>query len=236
MKARDERIYRNLAEIVDPEHTALVIWDVQNALVNSAFNKEEFLQNLKLFMESARGKKLPIIYTKITPLPMYYESPWRIYILMKRFGVDDPEKLPSYMQPGSPESEIYSEISPKDNDVTLNKHTPSIFIGTHFEHMMRNTGIDTILFTGISTEIGIASSARDSSNRGFYTVVVEDCVSSSDAEMHEAALKTLRKICLVTPSKDIMREWNKTHSEKDNYTTWKGVKIAYYRLTERISG
>ena len=26
-------IYRNLQEIVDPEHTALVIWDVQNALV-----------------------------------------------------------------------------------------------------------------------------------------------------------------------------------------------------------
>ena len=200
-------IYRNLQEIVDPEHTALVIWDVQNALVNSAFNKEEFLQNLKLLIEAARSNKVPIIYAKITPLPRHYESSWRTYMFMKRYGVDDPEKLPPFMQPGSPESEIHSEVSPADNDVILNKHTPSIFIGTHFEYMMRNRGINTILFTGISTEIGVDSSARDSANRGFYTVVVEDCVSSSDKEMHESALRTLGKVCLVLPSKDIMKQW-----------------------------
>ena len=176
-------IYRNLQEIVDPEHTALVVWDVQNGLVKSAFNKEEFLKNLKLLIESARNHNVPIIYTKITPLPKHYESSWRIYFQMKRAGVDDPEKLPPFMQPGSPESEIHAEVSPRDNDVVLNKHMPSIFIGTHFENMMRNAGITTILFTGISTQIGIISSAWDSSNRGFYTIVVEDCVSAPVAEL-----------------------------------------------------
>jgi len=200
-------IYRNLQEIVEPEHTALVIWDVQNALVNSVFNKEEFLHNLKLFIESARRNRIPIVYTKITPLPRYYESSWRIYMLMKRYGVDEPEKLPPFMEPGSPDSEIHGEVSPIDNDVIINKHTPSIFIGTHFENMMRNRGINTILFTGIATEIGIDSSARDSANRGFYTIVVEDCVSSTDKEMHESSLRTLKRVCLVELSKDIIKEW-----------------------------
>jgi nicotinamidase-related amidase len=200
-------IYSSLQEIVDPEHTALVIWDVQNALVNRIFNKEEFLQNLKLLIEAARSNKIPVIYTKITPLPRDYESSWRIYMLMKRSGVDDPEKLPPFMPPGSPESEIYNEVSPVESDVILNKHTANIFIGTHFENMMRNRGINTILFTGISTEIGIDSSARDSGNRSFYTIVVEDCVSSPDKEMHESALRTLARVCLVTPSKDIIKEW-----------------------------
>ena len=126
--------------------------------------------------------------------------------------MDEPEKLPSFLQPQVPESEIHfeipSEVSPLDNDVVINKHTPSIFMGTHFENMMRNRGINTILFAGISTEIGIDSSARDSSNRGFYTIVVEDCVSSSvSKEMHEAALKTLGVVCLIIPSNDIMKEW-----------------------------
>ena len=128
-------------------------------------------------------------------------------MLMKRAGVDDPEKLPPRMQPGSPEAEIHGQVTPQDNDIVISKHTPSIFIGTHFENMMRNRGTNTILFTGISTEMGIASSARDASNRGFYTVVVEDCVSSSDKEMHESALRTLKRVCLVVPAKDIMREW-----------------------------
>jgi len=200
-------IYRNLREIVDPEHTALVIWDVQNGLVNTAFNKEEFLKNLKLLIKEARSKNVPIIYTKITPLPREYESPWRTYMTMKRYGVDDPKKLPSSMQPGSPEAEIPGEVSPANDDFVLNKHTANIFTGTHFEYLLRNRGINTVLFTGIATEFGIDSSARDSSSRGFYTIVVEDCVSSSDKEMHELALKSMVKVCLVLPSRDIIKAW-----------------------------
>lgn len=200
-------IYTNLEEIVEPGHTALVVWDVQNALVNSIFNREEFLSNLKLLIMAARSNNIPIVYTKITSLPRHYESPWRIYMLMKRYGVDDPEKLPSFMLPGSPESEINSEVSPIDNDVVINKYTTSIFIGTYFENMMRGRGINTILFTGISTEKGIDSSARDASNRDFYTIVIEDCVSSSVKELHESALRILPRVCLVTLSRDIMKEW-----------------------------
>ena len=201
-------IYENLQEIADPKHTALVIWDVQNALVNRAFNKEEFVQNLKLLIEAARSNNIPVIYTKITPLPSYYESPFRIYMQMKRSSEEGPVRPPPLpIRPGSPEAEIYSEVSPLDNDAVLNKHTASIFIGTHFEYMMRNRNINTILFTGISTEAGIASSARDSASRGFYTIVVEDCVSSSNKETHELALRILSRVCLVIPSKDIMKEW-----------------------------
>ena len=201
-------VYKNLQEIVEPEHTALVVWDVQNALVNSAFNKSEFLQNLKLFVESAQRNNVPVVYSKITPLPLSYESSFRTYMQMKRYGVDDPAKLPTFLRPGSPEAEIHSEVSPKDGDLILPKHTTSIFVGTHFEYLMRNRGISTIIFTGIATEIGIDSSARDSACRGFYTVIAEDCVSSSDEEMHKAALKTLSRVCIIAPSTGIIKAWN----------------------------
>ncbi|MFC1918104.1 cysteine hydrolase [Chloroflexota bacterium] len=200
-------IYTSLEEIVNPAHTALVVWDVQNGLVNSAFNKEDFLKNIKSLVAAARSHNVPVIYTKITPLPIPYESPWRLYLQMRRFGVDSPEKLPPFLQPGSPQAEIHSEVSPQEKELILHKHTHSIFIGTYFENIMRNRGIDTILFTGIATEIGISSSARDAASRGFYPVVVRDCVSSSDAEMHEAALKTLQRVSLVVLSQDIMQEW-----------------------------
>lgn len=111
------------------------------------------------------------------------------------------------MVPGSPEAEIPDEVKPADYDLVLNKHTASVFIGTHFEYFLMNRNIKTVMFSGIATEIGVASSARDASNRGFYTVVLSDCVSSADKEMHEASLKVLQRICLVMPSTDVMAQW-----------------------------
>jgi nicotinamidase-related amidase len=201
------KIFTGLKDIIDPVHTALVVWDVQNMLVDRSFNQETFLKNTKRLIDKARSHQIPVIYTKITPLPREYESPFRLYMMMKRVGVDDPDKLPQFMVPGTPEAEIQKDLFPQDGDIVLDKHTPSIFIGTHFEPMMHNYGIKTIVYTGISTEIGIASSARDSANRGFYTVVVGDCVSSSDQEAHEMTLKILERVCIISQSEALIKTW-----------------------------
>lgn len=194
-----------MKEIVDPVHTCLVVWDVQNALVERIFNKEEFVSHLKVLVERLRGK-MPIFYTKITPLKNGFQSSWSYYMTMKNFGISPEEavKMPHFMS--KPEArEIYLEVSPTSEDIVIEKSTASIFVGTDFEQMLRNRGITTIMFTGISTEIGIESSARDASNRGFYTVVISDCVSSSNKELHEFALKVLDKMFIVKNSSEILK-------------------------------
>ena len=120
-------MYLNLKEIINPNHTALLVWDVQNLLVNGIFNKEDFLKDLKSLIKVARSKKIPIIYSKITPLPKDYESSFRTFMFMKRFKIKDPEKLPRFMEPGTLESEIPSDISPLDDDIVIEKNTASIF-------------------------------------------------------------------------------------------------------------
>jgi len=134
-------IYEILQEIVAPEHTALVVWDVQNALVNNIYNKKEFLTNLKAVIHKAKEKGISIIYTKITPLSADYNSSWSIYMMMKRYGVNDPVKLPEFLKPGSADAQISAEVVLSDNDLVINKHTASIFIDTHVEYMLRNKGI-----------------------------------------------------------------------------------------------
>jgi len=201
------RLYLDLREIIDPDHTALVVWDVQNLLVERAFNRETFLENTTTVIDAARKAGVPVIFSKILPLNRDYESPFRTFMMMRRFGIQDPEKLPLFLQPGTPESEIHEAVAPNENEIVLDKHTPSLFIGTHFEAMMRNRGIDTLIFTGITTEIGIASSARDAVNRGFYTIVVEDAVSSASEELHYACLKILKSVCLVESYQTIVGNW-----------------------------
>ncbi len=200
-------ILETIEEIASPEHTALVLWDTQNGLVNKIFNREEYLTNLKRLLTAARGQKIPVVYTKITPLPAGYQSGWGIYQAMRRFDVDDPSKIPLFMKACSPEAEIESSVAPADGDVVLNKHSSNIFFGTSFEQLMRFRGIRTIIFTGIATEYGVEHSAREASIRGFYTIVVADCVSSSDKTLHEMALRIMPRMCLVLSSKDIMKEW-----------------------------
>jgi len=206
-KAHGIKVYGNLREIVDPEHSCLVVWDVQNGLVDRIFNKDEFMFTLRNFIGKLRNK-MPVVYTLITPLPRKFISSWGCYSMMRRFNVDNMDKLPSFMAIGSKEREISEIIKPRDGDIVFEKSAASIFIGTNFENLMRNRGIITIIFTGIATEFGIESSARDASNRGFYPVVVSDCVSSSDKEAHERSLKNLAKLVIVEKSEDILKNIN----------------------------
>ncbi len=189
-------VYDTLREIVDPVHTCLVVWDVQNGLVDRIFNKPEFIRSLRSLLTLARGR-MPVFYTRITPLPAMFRSLWSIYAMMRRFQVDDPAHLPAFMAPGSYESEICDELRPETGDVVLLKSTANIFLGTGFAAMLHSRGITTVMFTGIATEIGIESSARDAGNRGFYPVVVADCVSSMDRQLHETSLQCMRKLCIV---------------------------------------
>jgi nicotinamidase-related amidase len=196
-------IYEDLKEIVEPGHSCLVVWDVQNGLVDKIFNKEEFLVNTKRFVERLRNI-MPVVYTLITPLPREFQSSWSMFNMMRRYNVKEVDKLPHFMSPGSREREIPEAVKPAKGDILLDKATASIFIGTNFENMMRNRRIATLIFTGIATEAGIESSARDASNRGFYPVVVSDCVSSMDRDAHERSLKNLEKVAIVKNSGDIL--------------------------------
>lgn len=196
-------VYENLREIVDPSHTCLVVWDVQNGLVDRIFNKIEFMTALKPFIDNLRGK-IPVFYTLITPLTRDFASSWSFYSMMRRLKVDDVTKLPQFMAPGSQERMIPLDIEPKPHDIVLEKSTASIFLGTNFEFMLHNRHITTIIFTGIATEIGVESSARDASNRGFYPVVVSDCVSSMDRDTHQLSLRNMTRLFIVENSGDVL--------------------------------
>lgn len=178
-----------LNQYVKEKNTCLVVWDVQEALVQRIFNREEFVANLKSFISWAREKTLPIFYTKITPLPERFES------LLRKLSFS------SNWTPG----DIIREVYPEQGDIIINKNTASIFTGTNFELMLRNAGINNIIFTGIATEIGVETSSRHAITLGFIPIVVEELVSSGDRDAHERSLKNMSKILPVLKMEEIMK-------------------------------
>ena len=74
--------------------------------------------------------------------------------------------------------------------------------------MFRNAGIITVVFTGIATEFGVESSARDAFNRGFYLLVVSDCVSSPDKNGHNESLENMKNLITIINSKELENIWS----------------------------
>jgi nicotinamidase-related amidase len=181
-----------IAQFLQPNKTALVLWDIQKMLVDAIFNSEEFLGNVRKLAASAREKDIPVVFTKITPLPERFESPARKYMMRNRSKGYNPG-------PGA----FDLVISPKQDDIVINKNTASIFVGTNFELLTRNAGISTIVFTGISTEIGIESSARDAGNRGFFPVIVSDAVSSRDKQAHLRSLENMKNLMPIITTEEL---------------------------------
>ncbi|MEM0147251.1 MAG: isochorismatase family cysteine hydrolase [Candidatus Micrarchaeaceae archaeon] len=191
----EKKVYFKIDEVVSPEHTALVVWDVQKMLVEHIFNREEFMKNIQSLVETARNAGVPVFFTKITPLPEKFESGARL-------------AMARYWGPiGNDRSMFELAIQPEEGETVINKNTASIFVGTNFELMARNAGIETIVLTGIATEIGVESTARDALNRGFYVVVAKDAVSSGDKEAHERSLANMQKLLMLASSEEIKKAW-----------------------------
>jgi nicotinamidase-related amidase len=200
-KIGDKIVYNTIEEILDPSHTALVVWDVQRGSTKLIFNTEEFSRNLNSVVELARKSIVPIFFTPIQMLPKRFESSAIIYTLGK-LGFD------RLFEQFTAEDMDFT-IKPKEDELVINKHTGSIFIDTGFERMLRNAGISTVVFTGIATEFGIESSARDAFNRGFYSVVISDCVSSRSKEGHDRSLENMKNLITIINSKELENIWSR---------------------------
>jgi nicotinamidase-related amidase len=155
------------------------------------------LENNKNVISAAKQHNVQVVFSKITPLPENFESPVRKYFFKNRFASQ--QHVPNGLD---------LTIEPTGNDIVIPKNTASMFIGTNFELLLRNAGITTIAITGIATEIGVESTARDASNRGFFPVIIIDAVSSYNQEAHYRSLENLKSMSIQLKSEELISLWN----------------------------
>jgi len=82
-------------------------------------------------------------------------------------------------------------------DLSVEKVAFSAFYQTRLEFVLRKAGIDTVVFAGIVTNGGVASTVRDAHVRDLQCVVLSDgCAAFSEA-VHEATLVDLGTVATV---------------------------------------
>jgi len=94
--------------------------------------------------------------------------------------------------PGGWGQQLVDELGPAH--ITVEKVAYSAFYMSRLEFALQKAGIQTLVFAGIVTNGGVASTLRDAHVRGFDCAVLEDgCGAFSDAR-HQAALDDLGSI------------------------------------------
>ncbi len=97
-------------------------------------------------------------------------------------------------QPGPRQSdwaEIVPELGPEPGDLVITKRQWGAFYGTELDLQLRRRGIDTLLLAGISTNVGVESTARDAYERGYEQVFVEDAMASRNPDEHAHTIRTV---------------------------------------------
>ena len=94
--------------------------------------------------------------------------------------------------PGSWGHQLVDEFQPAD--LSVEKVAYSAFYMSRLEWVLRRAGIESLLFAGIVTNGGVASTVRDAHVRDFHTAVPSDGCASFSEKTHQSALADLSTV------------------------------------------
>jgi len=97
--------------------------------------------------------------------------------------------------PGSFGHDLVAELKPAD--LSVEKVAFSAFYMSRLEFVLRQAGIETLIFSGIVTNGGVASTLRDAHVRDFKTILLRDGCAAIDPKVHEVTVASLASVAEV---------------------------------------
>jgi nicotinamidase-related amidase len=95
---------------------------------------------------------------------------------------------------GRREYEFLDEIAPRPNEPIVEKLSASAFTSSNIDSLLRNLGVKSIVFTGVSTSQCVDLTARDAADRGYRSLIVEDAVAEDRPHYHEWTLEQFQRL------------------------------------------
>jgi nicotinamidase-related amidase len=188
----ESKIPLSLADFLRPARVALVMWDMQKGLAGRSPAIDQIVPNANALIDAAERASIPVIWSRHVLPPLRLTSGPFLRFLMKKQNVDRPSELKPTMQEGMDDTAFVDGLSPRPHHIVLPKSQPSLFVDTPLDLRLKTMAIDTLVMTGVATDIGIELTCRHGAALGYYSVVVEDATGSYTSEVHERSLAFLR--------------------------------------------
>ena len=210
-------VLKTLKERCDPQWSALIIVDVQNDFASpngSAAQRGEdvsasvaMVPRLVRLIDEARRVGLTVVYIKTTHSD-WTDTPSWIYRKSQQSALNT-------CREGTWGAEFYDGISPLPNERVVIKHRYSAFINTDLNTVLKAKGVESVLVTGIATNVCVETTARDAYMYDYYVTMVGDCAAAYDPKLHETTLENMRRhFGLVASSEEIIQTWQGMKQKK----------------------
>lgn len=184
--------------------SALVVVDVQNDFCSreGVFGKRGFdlahvekaVECLEALLHWWRSRDRPVIFVRTLHSQWTDTDSW----LERLEGSAREMKI---CRPDTWGAEFY-RVAPQAKDLVVTKHRFSGFVGTDLNLVLRARGSESLLMTGVATNVCVETTARDGFNLDYRILLVEDCCGAFSLEEHRAAVHNIDKYF------GLSAEWN----------------------------
>lgn len=150
--------------------TALVVIDLQKGVLGlaTAHPSADVLHNAATLADAFRRQGLPVVLVNVTGgAPGRTQAPPR--------GGDRPADW----------ADLAPELGLQQSDVTITKRTWGAWQDTTLDDELRARGVTQVVVAGISTSIGVESTARGAHERGYNVTLAVDAMTDGNADAHE---------------------------------------------------
>lgn len=157
-------------------HAALVVIDLQKGIVAlpTVHPSGDVVARSAALARAFRATHRPVVLVNVVEA-----APGRTDAPKHAFPTD-----PSF-------TERVPELEQAPTDILISKRRWGAFQTTDLDDQLRARGIRQIVLVGISTSIGIESTARYASELGYDVVLVTDAMTDLNAAAHENSVNTI---------------------------------------------
>jgi len=139
------------------------------------------IPNLQKLLREGRKRKIPIIFACDSFLEGDFIFKGRMKVHSLR---------------GTRGAEVVDDLKPEPKDVVLPKRRFSAFFKTDLDQTLRILGVDTVVVTGITTEVCVLMTVMDGLSHDFSAIILEDCTASRNKEFRQECLDLYRDFAL----------------------------------------
>ncbi|MDR3565997.1 MAG: hydrolase [Negativicutes bacterium] len=168
------------AEFMKAERTALVVIDLQKGIINREFSPytgAQVVQNASRLINAFTEKEAFVVLVRVSSLDG--KDMFKPRIDLKTNPIQFSEGWDNFVP----------ELANTKNAHIITKRQWGAFYGTDLDLQLRRRGIDTIVLCGISTGIGVDTTAREAYQHAYHQIFVEDAMTAGAKEEHDYVCK-----------------------------------------------
>lgn len=166
--------------VIDVQKGAFMPWEPTERLPLLP-DRVERMHRVRTLVDAARAAEIPIVFFKEVHRPNMID-----------FGRELDGREDVHCIETSPGTEFaFEEMGIVEGDYLLAKRRYSCFYGTELEILLKGLKAETLILAGGFTDVCVHYTFVDGHQGDYYCRVVEDCVTGSSVEAHDAALNAM---------------------------------------------